>query len=116
MVFFDTNILIDILEGRYIPDTLSGNKFCISSIVFIEVLSNPRYDSHDVATVEDFLDSCFEIFSLTPTISKNTAQIRRESGLKLGDAIIVATTLEHRSLLFTRDKEIEKKFPHIMAH
>lgn len=104
-VLFDTNILIDSLNGysqardviKCYPDR------AISVISQIEMLAggNLIYE----AKVRVLL-SGFTVFQTEPTIAEYAADIRREHKLKIADAIIVASAKFARRTVITRDARI----------
>ena len=104
-VLFDTNVLIDSLNGysqareviKKYPDR------AISVVTQIELLAGgkPVNEVH-VRT----LLSGFMILQTDPTIAEYAATIRREHKLKTPDAIIVASAKFTRRSIVTRDARI----------
>ena len=103
----DTNILIDELRG--IPQARIAIDACtspaISIISWIEVMAGT--DASDEAATRAYL-SAFPSIPLTPEIAERAAAIRRNSRLKLPDAIILATAQIEGPLLISRNT---KDFP-----
>ena len=99
---FDTNILIDALNGsdRAAEDILRYADRAISMITWIEVWAGVR--PGDEARVERFLGS-FTLIAVTPSIGKRAAELRAATRLKLPDAIILATAQIHGRMLITRN-------------
>lgn len=104
-VLFDTNILIDSLNGysqareviKLYPDR------AVSVITQIELLAGGKPVTE--AQVRALL-SGFTILQTEPTIAEYAATIRREQKLKTPDAIILATAQNKRRTLITRDFRI----------
>ena len=100
---FDTNILIDYLNG--IPDaakeiSLYKTKI-ISVITQIEVLVGAQTsDEEDI--IRSFLSS-FQIQPLTEEIAEATINLRKEHRLKIPDAIVYATAQNEECLLISRN-------------
>ena len=104
----DSNVIIDYSSGR-LPEKSSNFveqifncNFLISVIVKIEVLG---FD--DVVlkmnAMEDFIDMA-KILPLDEKVTDTAIKLRRQfKKLKLGDAIIAATALEHGLILITRN-------------
>jgi predicted nucleic acid-binding protein len=102
----DTNYVIKLLsEVSPIPK----EKYSISIISYIEFLSGKMFDEGDIAELSTELESKFEILELTREISLSAAALRRQiSALKLGDAIILATSLVNDLELLTLDKQLQQ--------
>jgi len=93
----DSNVVIDYLNGK-LPE--SGRLFMhrvvnetpnLSVIIKIEVLGF-NYDQDSNHLVFDFLENS-TIFELTKEIVDATIQIRKQTRIKIPDAIIAATAL-----------------------
>lgn len=104
---FDTNILIDFLNGvdaakaefdRY--DTRT-----ISVITWMEVLVGTSQD--DDADIRDWLSS-FEVVELDAAIASRAVSLRRKRRIRLPDAVIWATAQTRSLILVTRNS---KDFP-----
>jgi predicted nucleic acid-binding protein len=97
---FDTNILIDYLNG--IPD--AGKEIgryrqkAISLITWLEVMAGAT--AQDEAVIKAFL-SQFELLPIDSTVSAEAVAIRRTRRIKLPDAIILATARTGDRLLIT---------------
>jgi predicted nucleic acid-binding protein len=104
---FDTNILIDYLNG--IPD--AGKEIgryrekAISLITWMEVMVGAT--AQDETVIKAFL-SQFELLPIDSTVSTEAVAIRRTRRIKLPDAIILATARTTDRLLITRNT---KDFP-----
>jgi len=105
---FDTNILIDYLNGvEAAKDEIA--KFStryISIISWMEVMVGIR-DPHHSLTVRQFLHR-FSMISIDFEISELAVKIRQQNTIRLPDAIIWASAEKTDSLLVTRNS---KDFP-----
>jgi predicted nucleic acid-binding protein len=99
---FDTNIVIDALNGIIEADTEYKlyEKVLISRITWMEALVGEKNDD---AKLRDFLNTKFEIIPIELDISETAVQIRRSKRIKLPDAIILATAQIHKAILVTRN-------------
>lgn len=82
--------------------------FQISDITKIEVLSFKKLTDIQVKDLEDFLNR-FSRVQISNEIVSLAAAIRRKNLLTLGDAVIAATAISHKSKLVTNDKLLIKK-------
>jgi predicted nucleic acid-binding protein len=113
---FDTNILIDYLNG-HAPAAAEVSKHSdkiISRVTWMEVLVGVK--QQDEPSVRTFLSS-FTIVELTPAISEEAVRIRRtKSKTKLPDAIIYATAKSEACNLLTRNtKDFDTAAPDVVA-
>ena len=99
---FDTNIVIDALNGVSAADTEYSHhtRTLISRITWMEVLVGAQDDD---AQVRDFLETRFEIISLDLAVAERAVQLRRAHHVRLPDAIIWATAQIHDAVLVTRN-------------
>jgi len=116
-ILIDTNAAIDYLAGKLpekgvqkIDQLLTNKNAQISIIVKIELLSFNPPNPDDLEIIEAFIHKC-AILSLTDTIANRTYLLRREYKIKLPDAIIAATALEHNLPLLTRNVSDFKQIP-----
>jgi predicted nucleic acid-binding protein len=104
---FDTNILIDCLNGygdarkaiRQYPDRT------ISVISFVEIVAGAK--PSDEAAVRALLRG-FDVIHTDDKIAEIAGTFRRSLKLKLPDALIVATAQSSRRTLITRDVRVVK--------
>ena len=108
-VVFDTNILIDYLNGiKAARDEISKyNIRQISVITYIEVMVGAKGPAEAEAT-QDFLRT-FETIELTANIAQETIALRQALRLKVPDAIVYATARTQDCLLVTRNTRDFKK-------
>ncbi len=100
---FDTNILIDYLNGN--PQAKAEieqfEKPLISLITHIEILVGAKTKA-DEQQLRNFLRH-FTICEVTPEIADFTVKLRQQHRLRIPDAIIWATALVHECQLVTRN-------------
>lgn len=99
---FDTNIVIDALNGEEQADTEYNRyeRVLISRITWMEVLVGAE-DNDTV--LRDFMESHFEIIPLDLAVAETAVQLRREYHIRLPDAIIWGTAKANEASLVTRN-------------
>lgn len=105
---FDSNILIDSLNGNVQAraELFSVTNRWISRITWIEVMSKVPPAQNRIM---DIFFADFRIDEVTKPISRKAAELRlRRPGLKLPDAVILASAQVHGRMLVTRNT---KDFP-----
>jgi predicted nucleic acid-binding protein len=105
---FDTNILIDYLNGVEAARAeieRSGPRY-ISIVTWMEVLAGAR-DEADEDVIEMFLRD-FRVVELTRRIAREAVDIRRSRRIRLPDAIVWASARAESAVLVTRNT---KDFP-----
>ena len=111
---FDTNILIDYLNGidKAATELSLYSERLISVITFIEVMAGARGDGDEKA-IRAFLAS-FRVVELSAAIATATVAIRQELRLKIPDAVIYATAQVEGCILVTRNtKDMKPGWPDI---
>jgi len=107
----DTNVLIKLGQGnQQIALLLTGKDISISVITEMEILSWPLIKPSEIMKAKEMI-SQFRIISLNETIKDKAIQIRRQTKMKLPDAIITATAFYLKIPLITLDegfKRVEK--------
>ena len=97
-VLFDSDVLIDHLNGSArIPTTFTGSSY--SSITRAELYSWERADE---SVIDRLLDQ-FEEVPVDRRIAEEAGRIRRETGIKLPDALIAASAIVSKRPLLTRN-------------
>src|ERR1041385_4175190 len=87
----DTNILLYILKGdRIIGDLVKGNQISISFISELELLSFKQITSAEEYAIKSLLQYS-TIIGWNQQIQEQAIVIRRKTGLKIPDSIILAT-------------------------
>lgn len=110
---FDTCILIDYLNGiDAAANTFSEykDKPAISSITWMEVMVGASKQGAEIERKTRLFLSRFVLFSVDNTVAEKAVVVRVEWGIKLPDAIIVATAQVQQRLLVTRNtKDFQNK-------
>lgn len=88
---FDTNILIDYLQGSMQAQQELSNytSLAISVITWMELLVGCK-SAHEEAVIKSFLNR-FEVIDISLAIREKAVSIRREMHIKLPDAIVLAS-------------------------
>ena len=106
LALFDTNILIDYLNGiTQAKDTLEkfNHKPAISVITWMEVMVGAKkLPLEQEIQTRQFLAQ-FLLLSVTDEVSERAVMIRHQSRIKLPDAIIWATALVNSRALISRN-------------
>lgn len=110
---FDSNILIDLLNGRKEPlKLLRTYEPVISIVTYIEVLCGAISRNTEDATTQ-FLGQ-FKVENLGEAIAAIAANVRHTHGIKIADAIIYATAKHLDIVLLTRNtKDFGSDDPYI---
>lgn len=105
---FDTNILIDYLNGVEAARTEIERPVerLVSIITWMEVLAGAR-DEAEADVIEMFLRD-FRVVDVTRRIARGAIEIRRARRIRLPDAIVWASASAESALLVTRNT---KDFP-----
>ena len=100
---FDTNILIDLLNGRVEANNEAGrySSLAISRISWIEVLAGAR-NTEDQNRVEHLL-GFFEMIELDEPVAREAVSLRQQYRLRLPDAIIWGRSKASTQPPVTRD-------------
>ena len=105
---FDTNILIDYLNGVEAARTeiARPGERLVSIITWMEVLAGAR-DEEEKDVIDMFLRD-FRVVDLTRRVAREAVEIRRSRRIRLPDAIVWAAARTESALLVTRNT---KDFP-----
>lgn len=98
----DSTLLIDFLNGIEAAhrEIHRHTDRAISVISWMEVMAGAPSDGDE--RTYNFLRN-FELIGLSPTIATEAVQIRRNTRLKLPDAVILATAHVEKRVLLTRN-------------
>ena len=101
-LILDTNIIIHLSYGELNTTDFSsnGDRLCISAITYMEALGYPFKTKEDESFVRMLCNS-FDLIDLTKPIIEKTIEIRKQTKIKLPDAIIAASTLVEDAKLVT---------------
>jgi predicted nucleic acid-binding protein len=103
MAVFDTNIIIDYLNGHVPAKTEfdAVGRPAVSIITWMEVLVGVPADAR--AEVEGFLADRCDVLEIDEEIARHAVRLRTDRKLKLLDAIVLATAFSRNQVLVTRD-------------
>jgi predicted nucleic acid-binding protein len=97
-VLLDSDVLIDHLRGhRHLE---MRDRMSISVVTRTELYAGHRREE---STVKALLERLTE-FDVNAGIARRAGYIKRDAGLKIADALIAATALEHKLPLMTRNR------------
>ena len=103
----DTNIILYHLADNLQEPLPKGQRY-ISIISEIELLSYPGLSASEEQLIHNFLEHAV-LIDLSLDIRKQAILLRRQHNLKLPDAVIVATAMQHQATLLTNDKGLVRK-------
>ncbi len=119
MLVFDSSVLILFLNDALPTETvdlfrnsLQAGNAAISTIVRAEVLAWGGHSVDSLQAATALLDIC-ELIPVTLAVADEAARIRRETGLKLPDALIAATALLQAATLVTANGKDFRRVPHL---
>ena len=114
---FDSSVLILFLNDALPAETvelfqasLHIGKAVISSIVRAEVLAWSGHSATSLEAAIALLDIC-QLIPVTLAVADESARIRRETGLKLPDALIAATALLQSAPLVSANGKDFRRVP-----
>lgn len=110
-VLLDTNILIDVVNGVGDAHTELAryDAYAISRIAWIELLTGLKREEEFL--LERIVSSMI-VLEVSRPVAERAVQLRRTTKLKLADALIYATALEHGLVLLTRNtKDFKSDMP-----
>lgn len=107
-ILVDTNILINLSEGKNGIDRYLDNAFIFVSVITeIELLGWHKLTESQNQFYQSLLKDC-QIVELTPEVRKNAIAIRKTNKIKVPDAIIAATSMYLDIPLLTFDSGFSK--------
>lgn len=116
---WDTNTAIYYLQQQFpknaeqfIDSILIESMPAISVITEIELRCWKTASDKDMEILKSFIHDC-TLYELEQDIKERTVTIRKESKIKLPDAIIAATALSHDLILVTRNSSDFTQLPAI---
>jgi predicted nucleic acid-binding protein len=119
-VGFDSSVLILFLNDALpsatltlLDDYLHAQKIFISAIVRAEVLAWSGHSAMSLAAALALLDAC-QLVPVNAMVADEAARIRRETGLKLPDALIAATAVLQNAALVTANAKDFRRVPGLM--
>ena len=106
MECWDTNYLI---QNISVNQNDNFEDIIIPKITLIEFLSYRGFTNQDALTLNDRIRDTYNVVELDDNTSELASRLRRmSSGLKLGDAIVLATSIFHRAEIMTLDKRLAR--------
>ena len=102
----DTNVALYLVGGQ-LSSPLPEGDYGVSVITEMEMLAWPSLTTLEEVKVRSFL-ATITVCELTPTIRATAVRLRRAERLKLPDAIICATAIEHGAELWTNDERLQR--------
>ncbi len=124
-VCLDTNVFVSVMNREkghekceHILDAIDDGRIdgSVSTIVVAEVLSG-LYSNNDLAEADRFVNHVITHYRVCP-VTMETASLSariQSTGLKLPDAIVVATAILENATLVTLDKAIVHKKAKIVS-
>ena len=107
-LLLDTNVILYFLKGdQTLLPIFEENNLLISIITEIELLSFTELSENELHEIKLFLDQCTSL-NLTENIKLKAIEVRKSCGLKIPDAIILASSLVMNSALLTADKDFKE--------
>lgn len=96
-LLLDTDVLIDHLRGHR---QLAAEYAAISAVTRAELFAG---DERQEPAIEALLGD-YEEVDIDRRIARRAGRVKRQTGLKIADALIAATALEHDLTLVTRNR------------
>lgn len=104
MIFLDANIIIFALGAH--QTTLvnlldnTGDELACSEMVYLEVLGYPRITAKHNQVARQFF-SQIRVIAIDSSVIEKAIRLRQQKTIKSPDAIIAATALIHKQILWT---------------
>ena len=107
-LFVDTNILINLAEGKKEVDQyLEGNNLFFSVITEIELLVLHKITNPQKSFFHELLSDC-TLIGLTKPIKELAIELKQKHKIKLPDAVILGSAIHLDIPLITLDQGFEK--------
>ncbi|MGP1510277.1 type II toxin-antitoxin system VapC family toxin [Treponema lecithinolyticum] len=103
----DTNALIYLLAGNLCMKPYLAKMLGFSVISEMELLSFSGIISSDEQRIKSLIEECC-VFPLSENIKNKAITLCRTHKIKIPDAIIAATAIEHKLPLITADKDFKQ--------
>ncbi len=111
----DTNVILGIIKGN----ADSGRKLkgidlqncAYSSVTRMELLGFPNITQDEIKIISALLGQMTQV-SIDRAIEDKTINLKQRHRIKLPDAIILATAINHKIELLTLDKKLANKLEH----
>ena len=104
----DTNILLYVLQGNVrIGNLLKGYKIHLSFISELELFSFKKITESEDQAIRHLIDYC-SLIGWNEKIQHEAISLRKKTGLKIPDSLILATAISTNIPLLTADKSFEK--------
>jgi len=100
----DTNTVLYLLGGR-LASPLAPGEYCLSVISEMELLSYPSLDERAEQQIRSFL-STVSVIGLSDQVREAAIRLRRQTGLRLPDAIVAATAVVLDAEVLTNDLDL----------
>jgi len=100
----DTNTVLYLLGGRLAAPLVAG-EYSVSVISEMELLSYPALDEAAEKHIRSFLADV-AVIGLTQPVKESAIRIRRQTGLRLPDAIVAATAVVLDAEVLTNDLDL----------
>ena len=103
----DTDVLVDHLRGASELRPRRNDRLAYSVITRAELFAGRSDAEEDVGRL---LDGLTEL-PVTRAVAETAGRIRRSTGVRLPDALIAATALDHGMSLMTRNRKDYERIP-----
>lgn len=94
----DTDVFVDHLRGARFFDPKTHR------VNYSVVTRAELFAGNSASETVQVLLSPFREIDVTRSVAERAGRLRRETGIRLPDALIAATAIEHRLSLFTRNR------------
>ena len=108
----DTNIILGIIKGN--PDVgeklkgLDLKNCAYSSVTRMELLGFPAITTNEIKIISSLLKQMTQL-SINRATEDTTISLKQRHRIKLPDALILATAINHQIELLTLDKKLANK-------